>query len=243
MSKQDKRIRIFAGPNGSGKSTLFEEFKKNYSTGYFINADEIQKQLTEKKLIDLSSIGIRPGIKEYQKFYANSTLIDKAKKDGYKINLILKDNFLLRTSVKTHSYEAAFAAAFIRSQLLKNGLSFSFETVMSHDSKIKEIEEANALGYKTYLYFICTDNPSINQYRISSRVKKGGHNVSDDKIKSRYFSSLNLLPLAICNVYRAYLFDNSGKQQSLILETYKGNHLTYYQTNFPLWISNYIQNK
>lgn len=42
MPNQPK-IRVFAGPNGSGKTTLYEELSKNYSSGYFINADEIEK--------------------------------------------------------------------------------------------------------------------------------------------------------------------------------------------------------
>lgn len=45
-----KRLRVFAGPNGSGKSTLFDEFSKRYNSGYFINADVIEKKLQEKVL-------------------------------------------------------------------------------------------------------------------------------------------------------------------------------------------------
>lgn len=41
----NKKIRVFAGPNGSGKSPLFSEFSKNYNTGFFINADELEKKL------------------------------------------------------------------------------------------------------------------------------------------------------------------------------------------------------
>ena len=41
--RKNKRLRVFAGPNGSGKSTLFEEFKKHFDPGYFINADEFEK--------------------------------------------------------------------------------------------------------------------------------------------------------------------------------------------------------
>jgi predicted ABC-type ATPase len=37
------RLRVFAGPNGSGKSTLFNEFKKKYDPGYFINADDLER--------------------------------------------------------------------------------------------------------------------------------------------------------------------------------------------------------
>ena len=51
------RIRVFAGPNGSGKSTLFDSFSKKYPTGYFLNADFIENELTnneqKRKLISL----------------------------------------------------------------------------------------------------------------------------------------------------------------------------------------------
>ena len=56
---KNKRLRVFAGPNGSGKSTLFDEFKKKYDPGYFINADELEKQLNNSGLIYLHSICIR----------------------------------------------------------------------------------------------------------------------------------------------------------------------------------------
>lgn len=62
--QKDKRLRIFCGPNGSGKSTLFNNFKKKYDPGYFINADDLEKLLNEGGLIDLQPIGIKaiPGI-------------------------------------------------------------------------------------------------------------------------------------------------------------------------------------
>ena len=43
-----KRLRIFAGPNGSGKSTIFAYIDKKIGCPYFVNADEISKDLTQK---------------------------------------------------------------------------------------------------------------------------------------------------------------------------------------------------
>lgn len=54
----NKKIRIFAGPNGSGKSTLFHEFSKHYTTGFFINADILEKKLAESGLIDLNELDL-----------------------------------------------------------------------------------------------------------------------------------------------------------------------------------------
>jgi predicted ABC-type ATPase len=36
------RVRIYAGPNGSGKSSLYKAISKEYISGLFVNADEIE---------------------------------------------------------------------------------------------------------------------------------------------------------------------------------------------------------
>lgn len=243
MSKSDKRLRIFAGPNGSGKTTLFREFEKRYTTGYFINADELQFQLETKGLIDLNPIGIKPSEKEFKNFIINSSLANKAKEEGYKIDISLNENFIVDTSKQSHAYEAALIAAFVRKQLIREKFSFSFETVMSHISKLNELKAAKKEGYKVYLYFVATDNADINTSRVNNRVKKGGHNVTSDKIYSRYIASLTLLSKAIKLADRAYLFDNSGKKQQLVLEVYKSKAFKIHSDKIPLWIQNYVLDK
>ena len=39
-----------AGPNGSGKSTILQEVRKRFYSGPFVNADDIEKILKEKKV-------------------------------------------------------------------------------------------------------------------------------------------------------------------------------------------------
>ena len=63
-------------------------------------------------------------------------------------------------------------------------ISFSFETVMSHPSKIKELKKAKEKGYRIYLYFVCTDDAEINVNRVANRIEKGGHPVDVYKIRS-----------------------------------------------------------
>ena len=195
-----KKIRVFAGPNGSGKSTLFSEFSKNYKTGYVSNADEIEKKLTFSGLIDLQEIGITATQKDLDHFIAlpaSQTLFQKAKDEGHIIDVIVKENFIVDTSKETHSYEGAFIASFIRHLLIAQNKSFSFETVMSHTSKIDEITTVVDLGYAAYLYFVCIDSPEVNVSRVQNRVEKGGHEVPTDKIIQRYFRTLENLHLAL----------------------------------------------
>lgn len=93
---------------------------------------------------------------------------------------------------------------------------------MSHSSKVKELKAAKKKGFKTYLYFVCTDAPEINIERVKDRINKGGHRVNTDKITSRYPQTLKNLYPALKNCDRAFLFDNSGKKHELIAEMLNG---------------------
>lgn len=135
MQEIKKRLRIFAGPNGSGKSTLFEEFSKNYNTGYFINADYLEKILKTKGLIDLDFYKIKSSQAEFDDFLKKEntqTLIQTAEEKGFQISLEIKENFILSLSKNPNSYEGSLISSFLREKLLIENKSFCFETVMSH---------------------------------------------------------------------------------------------------------------
>ncbi|WPO80045.1 hypothetical protein [Flavobacterium sp. KACC 22761] len=247
MQEIKKRLRIFAGPNGSGKSTLFEEFSKHYNTGYFINADYLEKILQTKGLIDLDSYNIQATSEDLMTFFkkeSTKTLIETAREKGFKISLDIKENFILSISKKPNSYEGSLISSFLREKLLKENKSFCFETVMSHVSKLNDIEEANSLGYTTYLYFVCIDDPEINISRVENRVQKGGHAVDNQIIKNRYSRTLNNLFPAIEISNKAYLFDNSGDKLTLIAEIYDAKALKLHinEEDFPNWFKEFVLN-
>jgi predicted ABC-type ATPase len=114
---------------------------------------------------------------------------------------------------------------------------------MSDRFKLEEIKHANQLGYKTYLYFICTDDFEKNIERVKNRVLKDGHDVDEEKIKSRYFKTLDNLADAVKLVHRAYIFDNSGNQYELIAEIYQRTAFKFHNTSIPAWIDKYLYNK
>lgn len=247
MQEIKKRLRIFAGPNGSGKSTLFEEFSKHYNTGYFINADYLEKVLQSKGLIDLDFYGIKAtskDLKDFLKKENTKTLIDTAANKGFGIALDINENFILSLSKKPNSYEGSLISSFLREKLLNENKSFCFETVMSHTSKLDDIKEANALGYTTYLYFVCIDDPEVNISRVENRVQKGGHAVDSEIVKSRYSRTLHNLFPAIELSNKAYLFDNSGDNLTLIAEIYDAKALKLYinEEDFPNWFKDFVLN-
>lgn len=245
MQKQkylkSRRLRVFGGPNGSGKSTILNQIDAKYDIGHYINADEIEKQLKTSQSINLSSYGIFDfDSKKFKKLKGNHSIIKKAKKDGYNVDLYFEEGSIINPDKNSHSYEAAFIADILRTEILNSGKKFAFETVMSHKSKVQFLKNTLKSGYKNYLYYISTESHVINIERVKQRVKLGGHPVSVAKIKSRYFNSLKNLKSAVEQTYRTFVFDNSGKKPILILEVYQGEVVTYYHNEIPHWVDNYL---
>lgn len=240
-----KRVRVFAGPNGSGKSTLFSTIAEKFNVGYFVNSDEIEKEIASKGFINLDTYGLHlteGDLQEFKKENDAITLIQKAKKEGHSIDVEIRENVIVDKSKQTHSYEASLITAFIRKHLSANGMSYSFESVMSHPSKLNEIKEAKAKGYKTYLYFVCLQDADINVSRVSNRIEKGGHAVDPDRIKRRYGETLNNLLPALFLVDKAYIFDNSTDKMELVAEVENGQ-IEILTNDTPNWFIEYVVNK
>lgn len=170
---------------------------------------------------------------------ASVSLFKKAASEGHDIKLSVENNIIIDASTETHSYEGSFVAAFIRDLLIAQNKSFSFETVMSHTSKLDEIKALTADGYCVYLYFVSIADPTVNMSRVQDRVKKGGHPVSWEKIEDRYYRTLELLHEVLPFCYRAYLFDNSGKSMKLIAEQYDGELQIKIEPQ-PSWFQKYV---
>jgi hypothetical protein len=84
-----------------------------------------------------------------------------------------------------------------------------FETVFSHGSNLAFLRALKSLGYDVHLHFVCTDDPQINIDRVRNRVSLGQHSVPEEKIRERYWRTLELLSLGILDMDRTLLYDNS----------------------------------
>ena len=227
---------MFAGPNGSGKSTLKDALRTEI-LGYYVNADEIEASLRSDKGFDFATQGLSPSENELQAFFRSSTLLGLHGLLETAADLEFRNGALRFGSVEGNSYFAAVVADFVRRSLLSRGISFSFETVMSSRDKVSFLREAQRFGYRTYLYFVATEDPQINLSRVENRVRLGGHGVPANKVLERYERSLQLLPEAIRYSNRAYVFDNSGENvdRVWIAEFDAGATMELKTTRVPLW--------
>lgn len=244
MNHTVPRLRMFAGPNGSGKSTI-KSMVPEKLLGLYLNPDEIQKDIEDRGFLNVRDYGVETTREEILPFFVNSTLLKKAEMDEEAASLRFTDGKLSFHDVSVNAYFASVAADFLRQKLLERRVSFSFETVMSSPDKVALLELAQRLGYRTYLYYIATDDPAINVARVKARVNLGGHDVPEDKIVSRYARSLNLLMEAVKHTNRAYLFDNSrhGGERLWVAEITGGAELELKCDPMPLWFQKVVWEK
>ncbi|WP_416467274.1 zeta toxin family protein [Pseudomonas sp. LFS044] len=228
------RLRVFAGPNGSGKSTIKADVPPAL-TRFFVNADELEKEAKATGFIDLLPFGIESTLPELVNFHVSHYLIRQKKLIEPAKKLRLQGNSVDYRGLDIDSYFASVISDYIRQHLLERRASFSFETVMSHPSKVEFMHQAQARGYRTYLYFVSTENPAINIDRVAIRVQEGGHPVRPDLVRKRYSRALDLLPDAIAVSNRAYVFDNSGKSAVWLAEITEGTQLEYRTEDIPDW--------
>ena len=233
------RLRMVGGPNGSGESYLTKVIQEQYSIRMenYVNADDIEAALHSKQSFDFAPYSIKANTETLQAFYDAHPL---GKETG--LLKVERNRLRLTDAMPPMGYVGAVVADFIRRAMMAEGANFSFETVMSGRDKIALLQEAKDLGYKIYLYYVCTADPIINMARVIERVAEGGHDVPEHLIVKRWTNSLeNLLP-AIRLAHRAYLFDNSGTGHEVIAESFRGD-LKFNVSRTTGWFRQFVLRK
>ena len=152
------------------------------------------------------------------------------------IGLYINADEIKRVSGCT-ALEAAQEAERLRELLLARGSDFTFETVLSTDRNLSLLRRAKEAGYEICAVFVLTSDVEINARRVQERAAAGGHDVPEEKMRSRYAKSLqNLSPLArIADKTR--VVDNSGAEPCLICEV-EGNAVRLWDND--VWTKNAI---
>ncbi len=236
---------MFAGPNGSGKSTLKSVLRKEL-LGIYLNPDDIEQEIRRQGFLELSAYGVAATGSEALSFFRNSPFLNSAGLAAATGRISFDKNRLVFSSLDVNAYFASVTVDFLRSRLLQQKTSFTLETVMSHRSKIEWLIQARKSEFRTYLYFVATDDSAINISRVRNRVSQGGHAVPEDKIECRYHRSLDLLMDAIRCTNRAYIFDNSGDNQekhTWLAEITEGRKLEMKTDQMPAWFKRAVLDK
>ena len=94
-------------------------------------------------------------------------------------------------------------------ELINHNEDIVLETVNSTNKYYKYYDKCKEQGYEITIIFVGTNDPEINVNRVLKRVAQGGHDVPKDKIKDRYYKSMNNLFTLACISDVLYIFDNS----------------------------------
>jgi len=233
---------MFAGPNGSGKSTIYDIIREDLK-GVYVNPDEIEKTARSKGVMDFKDFSLTIPREEIQAFFTNSTLTRRPGLDKQIAQLNIQDSKVYFNDAVPDSYFASIASSLIRDQLIRARQTFTFETVMSHPSKLDILKASRAAGFRNYLYYVATDDPDINVSRVRYRVESGGHPVPEDRIRRRYLDSLEMLVDAVKLTDRAFVFDNSGQETIWLAEITSGEDVEFHCAEMPGWFDRYFLKK
>jgi predicted ABC-type ATPase len=166
------RMRMIAGPNGSGKTTLMEYLRQgSFPLGFCQNPDEIEAQINQTGRIGFDVLGLKVSREMLVGFLGRHPLGG----ENWKGSISVRRNILSVKRAAGGGYFAAVLSDFIRQSWLDGKQGFTFETVMS--DKIELMKRARRMGYRTYLYCVCTNSAMISLERVALRVARGGHDV------------------------------------------------------------------
>lgn len=172
MPNQTPRLRVFAGPNGSGKSTIIKAIQnavingRKLDFGSYINADEIAASLL-KNDFSFSYYGVTVTKTDIILFARSSGLLTGIfNEEWINKNVMLTGDSLIVNSNFYYQEIAQLLARYLRERMLRDKISFSFETVFSHPSNLGIMRKAVEAGYKVYLYFVSTASTEINKFRV-----------------------------------------------------------------------------
>ena len=137
---------------------------------------------------------------------------------------------VLADELQIGPYEAAEIAESLRRSLLASRESFIFETVFSDPvgDKVGFLREAADAGYQVAVIFIRIADAETSIQRVSMRVAQGGHDIPDEKLKSRFDRTLANLQRAVEQLPHVLVFDNSDLAHPYrLVEVWRDGQLSY----------------
>src|SRR3546814_4581710 len=91
------------------------------------------------------------------------------------------------------------------------------ESTFSHRSKFDLLLQAQAAGYRVFVYHVNVQSPPLSVLRVAHRVSQGGHPVPEDKIRGRYERNQQLIRQAVILADSAYRSEeHKSELQSLM---------------------------
>ena len=145
----------------------------------------------------------------------------------------------LAAELKCDSYTAARLVEVYRTKLVEQKESFVFETVLSDPvgDKVDFLQKAAASGYEVVMFFIGIEDSEMSDQRVALRVNRGGHDVPEEKIHSRFPRTMRNLRRSIEKLPWVLVYDNSDFDQPYRrIATFHNGSLESRVSAWPKWL-------
>jgi predicted ABC-type ATPase len=102
-------------------------------------------------------------------------------------------------------------------QLKKNRKDFVIESTLSGIWLEKYLRDLKNDGFRIVIFFIWLENEELAVNRVRDRQKRGGHYVTGEDVRRRYFRSIYNMKYLYCPIANDWFFyDNSDKSPTFI---------------------------
>jgi predicted ABC-type ATPase len=136
------------------------------------------------------------------------------------------------------AYRAAGLAEIERRALVARRDTFVMETVFSDPAgaKLEFLREARSSGYRVAFVYIGLVDPGLSLARVIQRVAQGGHDVPDEKIRTRWTRSLANAKNALPFVDVGWVLDNSDADHPFqVVATTRAGIVSHFVPTAPPW--------
>ncbi len=102
-------------------------------------------------------------------------------------------------------------------------IDFAFETTLSGTNYLSRLRKLRQEGHSIHLFFLWIPDVRLSLARVASRVKMGGHDISENVVRRRFHKGIENFLKHYREISDSWmLFDNSGAVPQLIAEKKTG---------------------
>lgn len=95
-------------------------------------------------------------------------------------------------------------------QAIENHSVFAFETTLGGNTIPRLVEEAAEQGLDVHVWYVALSSANLHVQRVQERVARGGHPISETKIRERYDASRTNLTRLLPKLTSLSVYDNSA---------------------------------
>jgi len=92
---------------------------------------------------------------------------------------------------------------------IQDNTHFAFETTLGGSTITNTLLDAIAAGVKVSIWYCGLGSPALHIERVAARVARGGHDIPEMLIRSRYKTSMRNLCRLVSGLYQLAVYDNS----------------------------------